>query len=273
MPNPIAARWESSKLQLHPKTLHPLLTLPPPTKPQLSVPTPPGQTPRRWRVRGQSKKKKTLSRNVPTHKHGVRPGPPLSSTVILYKMFWARLCSPGPTQTTEFLIFLCVHPPPLPPPPLRPPPPAAEPLGMFCANTAMQGSDGGPLHKAWWAWLRGPLAPVSPQGPHQHRPTSVVPPEAGGGHVVPVQSCPLWWMGEHFAPRSNFPYDPCFFWKVHNYIAYSTYTNVFSTESSIIYTKWVFDIAVSQSDRGHAGSTCCMHSWCGADSRASKSAV
>lgn len=90
MPNPIAARWESSKLQLHPKTLHPLLTLPPPTKPQLSVPTPPGQTPRRWRVRGQSKKKKTLSRNVPTHKHGVRPGPPLSSTVILYKMFWAR---------------------------------------------------------------------------------------------------------------------------------------------------------------------------------------
>lgn len=122
MPNPIAARWESSKLQLHPKTLHPLLTLPPPTKPQLSVPTPPGQTPRRWRVRGQSRKKKTLSRNVPTHKHGVRPGPPLSSTVILYKMFWARLCSPGPTQTTEFLIFLCVHPPPLPPPPLRPPP-------------------------------------------------------------------------------------------------------------------------------------------------------
>lgn len=196
--------------------------------------------------------------------------PPL---LFFTRCFGLGSARPARRKPQNFWYFSASTPPPLPPPPLRPPPPAAEPLGMFCANTAMQGSDGGPLHKEWWAWLQGPLAPVSPQGPHQHRPTSVVPPEAGGGHVVPVQSCPLWWMGEHFAPRSNFPYDPCFFWKVHNYIAYSTYTNVFSTESRIIYTKWVFDIAVSQSDRGHAGSTCCMHSWCGADSRASKSAV
>lgn len=133
---------------LHPKPprcLHLLLT--PPTKPQLSMPTPPGQPPGRQRMRGQSRKNKTHTRNVPTHKHGVCPGPPLCSTVILTRCLGPGSGHPAPTQTTGFLIFLCV---PLPTTTTTPPPhpPAVEPLGMFCENTAPQGSAGGPLHKA-----------------------------------------------------------------------------------------------------------------------------
>lgn len=105
-----------------------------PTKPQLSVPTPPSQPPGRQQVRGRSRKNKTHTRNVPTHKHGACPGPPLAPTVILTRCLGPR--SPGTTLTTEFLIFLYAPRPPDPPIHSL----AMEPLGMFCRNAVPQGS-------------------------------------------------------------------------------------------------------------------------------------
>lgn len=97
-----------SKLQRHPKTTPPPPI--PPTKPQLSMPTPPGQPPGRPRARGQSRKNKTHTRNVPTHKHGVRPGPPLCSTVIL-----TRCLGPGsghPADSNHRISDISLRPPP-----------------------------------------------------------------------------------------------------------------------------------------------------------------
>lgn len=146
-------------IQKHPKH---------PTKPQLSVPSPPSPPPGRQRASGRSRKNKTHTQNVPTHKHGACPGPPLAPTVILTRCLGPR--SPGTTLTTEFRIFL--HAPRPPNPPIHSL--ATEPLGMFCRNTAPQGSVG------------GPLAPEGPWGPHQHRP--VLYPPGRKRHVAPVHS-------------------------------------------------------------------------------------
>lgn len=79
-----------------------------------------------------------------------------------YKMFGARLWSPSP-NTNHRISDISLRPPPH----HHLHPPAVEPLGMFCENTAPQGSAGGPLQKAQQARIRGPLAPSGPRGPHQ----------------------------------------------------------------------------------------------------------
>lgn len=105
--NLIVARWDSSArpsncsaIQKHPRP-------PAPSShhhPNHSYPCPPhpASPPGRQRARGQSRKNKTHTRNVPTHKHGVRPGPPLCSTVILTRCLGLGSGHPARHQPQNF---------------------------------------------------------------------------------------------------------------------------------------------------------------------------
>lgn len=158
MENLIAARWDSSAIT-------------PPSserQPNHSYPCPPhpANPPGRRSARGQGRKNKTHTRNVPTHKHGVRPGPrsaPLA--VILTRCLGLR--SPGPTPTAEFLIFLRVHPP-TPRPPTPPPCPRQGGSRWECLVKTQRHRARPVVHNTT-PGERGREAPAGPRGPHQGR--------------------------------------------------------------------------------------------------------
>lgn len=184
MVNLTVAHWDSSAyppncntIQKHPPPLHPLLT--PPTKPQLSMPTPPGQPPGRQRTRGQSRKNKTHQECTNTQTWR----PPRPSTLFhcySYKMFGARLWSPGPAQTTEFLIFLCV-----------PPSTTSAPLLLWsrweCFVKTQHRRARPVVHYIKHGGYKAGWPPAGPWGPHQHRP--VLRPRGGTGMLF--QSSPV----------------------------------------------------------------------------------
>lgn len=88
---PMVVCWDVGAAETRPLSL--LVPPPPPSRPQLSVPTPP-----RRRGDGAGETKHTPGMYQHTNMASAQP-----STVILYKMFGARFWSPDPTQTTGFL--------------------------------------------------------------------------------------------------------------------------------------------------------------------------
>lgn len=141
--NLIVARWDSSAaLQTAAPSKNttpgPLLT--PPTKPQLSVPTPPGQPPGRQRGDGAGKIKHTPGMYQHTNMASAQA---LHSAPLLFLQdVWGSALVTRPDANHRISDIS-----PRPPRRHHLHAPSVELLGTVCENTAPQGSAGGPLRE------------------------------------------------------------------------------------------------------------------------------
>lgn len=197
MLNLIVARWDSSKLQLHPKTPPPPTATANQTTAIRAHPTRPD--PEKMESKGTEREKENTPQEC-TNTQTWRPPRP-SALLRCYSLppVWPR-----PPHADHSISDIS----------LRPPPTSASTSRAASGNVLCKYSD--PGLGRWSAAQRAVSTATRTAGPRRPAGASSAPPDQRcgpeGGKACCSSPAPSTLMdGEHFAPSSSFPYDQCCF--------------------------------------------------------------